>query len=88
MWGQAEEYRLFNNLVLEEKGASSSKVSRALSGSGKGLKGAWVFWSKAEGLELGKDYRDIWQVACFLVNLGRAPRLKDLFFHYSSFLSK
>ena len=46
----------------------------------KGPEETWLFWSGAEGLELGKDYRNALQIACFPVNLGRAPRLKDLIF--------
>lgn len=45
----------------------------------KGPEGTWLFWSRAEGLELSKEYRDAQQIVCFLVNLGRASRFKVLF---------
>lgn len=60
-----------------------SKLQRGFKSSlwqRKGPEGTWLFWSRAEGLELGKEYSDAWQISCFLVNLGRTPRLKDLIF--------
>jgi len=60
-----------------------SKLQRGFKSSlwpRKGPEGTWLFWRGAEGLELGKECSDARQTACFLVNLRRAPRLKDLIF--------